>query len=552
MSTPDGVERSGSTRRFRRAARLELLGRASDSGFAEAQWLVERDGRFVQLPEPLYRVLEQLGTSADPAELAEAVSREAPWKMTAEQAEHLLATKLVPAGLVEADGQERAAPARAPSLLQVGARMKLMGPRLVGPAARTLRFLHAPPLLIPLLAAIGAAHFAMYATGASERAILAVLREPTLVGVAFALIVVGGFFHELGHASGLVYGGGRVRAMGVGFYLIYPAFYTDTSDAYRLGRWARVRVDLGGFYFHQLFAALITAVSLATGLDALLLVALVIDLEMLRQLLFPFLRLDGYWLLSDLTGVPDLFTVVRPFLRGLLRPHQLPRLPPLKRWVAATLAVYAGVAIPMLGLLLYLFASRAPGYVAVAWDSWQTDLDKLQQALDTGSPFAAFVTVVELGILLLPVVGTAYMVSVVARIVLAVRKRTALTRDGVRLGEDGATAETWFVQVSVPRRSAVTAWHTVASASNPAAAARMAQVATRVPCAGVAVVGRVVSSADLAAGERYLASLEMDTAEFAEYGRELQLRARVSEPKSGPELPARASEPEPTRVAEAN
>jgi putative peptide zinc metalloprotease protein len=32
--------------------------------------------------------------------------------------------------------------------------------------------------------------------------------------------------------------------MGVGLYAFYPAFYTDVSDNYRLGRWARLRTDL--------------------------------------------------------------------------------------------------------------------------------------------------------------------------------------------------------------------------------------------------------------------------------------------------------------------
>jgi putative peptide zinc metalloprotease protein len=42
--------------------------------------------------------------------------------------------------------------------------------------------------------------------------------------------------------------------MGVGLYLFYPVFYSDVTDSYRLGRSARVRTDLGGVYFHLIFA----------------------------------------------------------------------------------------------------------------------------------------------------------------------------------------------------------------------------------------------------------------------------------------------------------
>ena len=42
--------------------------------------------------------------------------------------------------------------------------------------------------------------------------------------------------------------------MGTGLYLVWPAFYTDVTDSYRLGRGGRLRVDLGGLYFNALVA----------------------------------------------------------------------------------------------------------------------------------------------------------------------------------------------------------------------------------------------------------------------------------------------------------
>ena len=38
---------------------------------------------------------------------------------------------------------------------------------------------------------------------------------------------------------------------------------------------------------------------------------------MLEQLL-PFVRFDGYFILSDLVGVPDLFARIAPVIRGCL------------------------------------------------------------------------------------------------------------------------------------------------------------------------------------------------------------------------------------------
>ena len=74
--------------------------------------------------------------------------------------------------------------------------------------------------------------------------------EPGLLLLVFALTVLSAGFHEFGHAAACRYGGATPGAMGAGLYLVWPAFYTDVTDCYRLGRAGRVRVDLGGLYFN--------------------------------------------------------------------------------------------------------------------------------------------------------------------------------------------------------------------------------------------------------------------------------------------------------------
>ena len=58
----------------------------------------------------------------------------------------------------------------------------------------------------------------------------------------------------------------------------------------------------------------------ATGSGVLLLTALVLQVQMLQQLI-PVVRFDGYYVLSDLAGVPDLFARVGPVLRSLRPGH---------------------------------------------------------------------------------------------------------------------------------------------------------------------------------------------------------------------------------------
>ena len=141
--------------------------------------------------------------------------------------------------------------------------------------------------------------------------------QPVLLLLVFVATVFSAGFHEFGHAAAARRGGATPGAMGAGLYLVWPAFYTDVTDSYRLGRGGRVRTDLGGLYFNAIVAVGIAGLWSVTRYDSLLLVVATQILQMLRQLT-PLVRFDGYHVLADVTGVPDLFHRIRPTLLGLL------------------------------------------------------------------------------------------------------------------------------------------------------------------------------------------------------------------------------------------
>jgi putative peptide zinc metalloprotease protein len=93
--------------------------------------------------------------------------------------------------------------------------------------------------------------------------------------------------------------------LGFGLYFFNPVFYVDVTAAWRLNRFQRAAVDAGGIYIQLLFAPICLALFWATGDATYLLAIMVIDLILVGNL-EPFMKLDGYWLLSDLTGVPNL------------------------------------------------------------------------------------------------------------------------------------------------------------------------------------------------------------------------------------------------------
>ena len=142
-----------------------------------------------------------------------------------------------------------------------------------------------------------------------------VLATPTTALLIYGLLVASAVVHEVGHAVACRYGGAEPGEIGVGIYIVFPAFYTDVTDSYRLGRAGRVRTDLGGLYFNAMTVVVFALLYVATGSGLWLLTALGLQLQMLQQLI-PVVRFDGYYILSDLAGVPDLFARVGPVLRS--------------------------------------------------------------------------------------------------------------------------------------------------------------------------------------------------------------------------------------------
>jgi len=82
-------------------------------------------------------------------------------------------------------------------------------------------------------------------------------------------------------------------------------FFTNVTDSYRLSRAGRLRTDLGGLYFNAVFMLALAGIYTATSSEVLLLVIAFTHLEMLEQLM-PFVRFDGYFILSDWVEIPNL------------------------------------------------------------------------------------------------------------------------------------------------------------------------------------------------------------------------------------------------------
>lgn len=423
---------------------VELVGEMQDTAFNERQWLIQREGRFIQVSQLLYRVAEQANGERTLAEIALRVTDTSEWLVSEDNVRQIIETKLVPLGIIAPEGAA-AVPygeSEAASPLRLYMRTRVIGPHVIEPVTRVLRFLFAPAIVVPTLVAAALAYWWLYFRHGLDAAIVEVLLSPGLMLILIPVILLSGVFHEFGHASGLRYGGGKARGMGVGFYLIYPAFYTDTTDSYRLGRWAKLRTDLGGIYFHLIFALGIIGLYLLTGLEFLLISVFVISFEVVRQLI-PLVRFDGYWILADVTGIPEPFTYLKQSVQGAVSSgrSKASALSDLKPWVKKVFVIYVAVTIPLLGALVFFFIRRVPLIVETVWFSIRLQADQFTLANSFGDVTGMALSAMSLLILLLQVLGVTFMLFLLGRVVLrAIWTSWKSPKPAMRMGSVAGTA----------------------------------------------------------------------------------------------------------------
>lgn len=112
-------------------------------------------------------------------------------------------------------------------------------------------------------------------------------------------------FHEFGHASSAKYFGAKHGGIGGGFYLFTPVYFADVSDIWKLSRLNRIIVNLSGIYFESIVSCLYIVFGLISNIEMFIIIGTFIFLHSLWNL-NPFLRNDGYWVLSDGLNYPNL------------------------------------------------------------------------------------------------------------------------------------------------------------------------------------------------------------------------------------------------------
>ncbi|PIG07922.1 site-2 protease family protein [Comamonas sp. 26] len=206
-----------------------------------------------------------------------------------------------------------------------------------------------------------------------------------LAGFALAL-VVSKTLHELGHALVATRLGVRVAHMGFAMVVLWPMLYTDTSESWRLRNHKhRLAISIAGVCTELALAGLATLAwaLLDDGIlrQSMLYMATTGWILSLALNASPFMRFDGYFILSDIINFPNLHeragAIAKAFMRRKLlglnepdpesfRPEVLwkLRLFAYITWLYR-LTVFLGIAFAV-----YYFFFKALGIFLLAVELW--------------------------------------------------------------------------------------------------------------------------------------------------------------------------------------
>lgn len=192
---------------------------------------------------------------------------------------------------------------------------------------------------------------------------IAGLFQLDLLALVFVTVVAVGMAHELAHGVTCRRFGGQVHD--IGFMLIYftPAFYCNVSDTWLFPEKSRrLLVTFAGVYF-ELFIWAVAALSWrvtdgGTWINLLALVVMATSGVKTLLNLNPLIKLDGYYLLSDALGIPNLRRRAFAYIGGLLtgRGGAAAAVPPTRRerrvflWYGLASAIYSFL---LLGVIVF-------------------------------------------------------------------------------------------------------------------------------------------------------------------------------------------------------
>jgi len=191
-----------------------------------------------------------------------------------------------------------------------------------------------------------------------------------LIAVFFVVLNVVSILHECGHGITLHRFGAAAREVGVRFVLGWPCWYCDITESYLLPRRSqRVAVILAGPFVQAVVCAAIVLFAAGTAPQVVAMRRAAALLGFLNALnFFPLIRSDGYYLLAELAGMPNLRSEAWRWLTSSAARDRMWQNWSTRKWLAVAaygLASAGFVALVLVRAVVVMAAAVASAHVSV-------------------------------------------------------------------------------------------------------------------------------------------------------------------------------------------
>jgi putative peptide zinc metalloprotease protein len=192
-----------------------------------------------------------------------------------------------------------------------------------------------------------------------------------------SIFVVG--IHEYSHAHACKHAGGRVPQMGFALIFLAPAFYTDTTEGAVMGnRTQRLVISLAGIWGELMLCAIATPVWWLTEPntpvhEAAYFLMMLTGLVSLIMNWNPLMKLDGYYMLCDIVGIPDLKEASTAYVSAWVRRHiwrlpvEVPYVPKRRRVPFTIYALLSGAYSYTILTIVARFAGNVSRNFSPEW-----------------------------------------------------------------------------------------------------------------------------------------------------------------------------------------
>lgn len=167
-----------------------------------------------------------------------------------------------------------------------------------------------------------------------------------LVYISYFVIIL---FHELSHGIMCKYFGGRVGKLGVALIVFNPAMYCDISSVRLFDKkYKKVWCSAAGFMTNAFFVGFFSLIYKITNLTFCKMMIL-LNITSIMFNAIPFIRLDGYWILSFIVNIDNLYKKSLRKIRFIQKENRL------EDWKDYFILIYGVLNVLVLSYFLITF-----------------------------------------------------------------------------------------------------------------------------------------------------------------------------------------------------